>query len=331
MQHTDDIAASDFFVAWRPPERGLDLRFVFGGAPDLFFDMQWHLFFEIPRYPRQECTMSHGHEEGLEEIESAVLHNMLQVLFGDTAVYIAPDVEAMPERRRANAVRIVRTALRVLGDRVSDEGCIPPRVAGMFLNAGTFCEDAVISAYWGGILASSRGAHRRDDRAVRWLNVISRLGEYELRSHYLFYSSLRLLLMNYREPGKIDFGADRFQFATFIPTYFYMVAMGFEESEVERMPRIISSILYGMGQELLVDGSNSGSDHFLKKHFKTNVTNVIKGEGIVFTPSVLGLRLFLWVFGFRDADERFILDPRLDCRVDGVPLGVEHSGLVYKG
>lgn len=136
--------------------------------------------------------------------------------------------------------------------------------------------------------------------------------------------------MNYREPGKIDFNADRFHLATFIPTFFYMTAMEFDQREVERMPKIISSILYGIGQELLVDGSNSGSDHFLKEHFKTNVTEVIKGEGIVFTPSILGLRLFLWAFGYPDVDERFVLDPRPGTDILGILPGIPHAGLVYK-
>lgn len=274
--------------------------------------------------------MGHDDNSGLEEIEADILHNMLHILFGDTAQYIADEVAGMPERRRANAVRIVKVALQVLGDRVADKGRVPPRVAGMFLTAGSFCSSLVSSTYWGGILASSHSPYIRDDRAVRWLGVISRLSEYELRTHFLFYSTLRLLLMNFREPGKIDFQEDRFHLATFVPTYFYMTAMGFEEGEVERMPKIISSILYGIGQELLVDGSNSGADYYLKEHFKTNTNDVIKGEGIVFTPSMLGLRLFLWTFGYRDADERFILDPRFIPDIPSILPGIPHAGLVYQ-
>ncbi len=59
-------------------------------------------------------------------------------------------------------------------------------------------------------------------------------------------------------------------------------------------------------------------------------TGAIQGEGIVFTPAVLGVRLFLWAFGYRDADERFLLDPRVECAIEGVPKLVEYSGLVYK-
>lgn len=276
----------------------------------------------------EQTTDNNNTQSG--QITSADLNNMINVLFGNSAGYIADDLAAMPDCRRANAIRIIRVGLKILGDRVSDEGSVPTRVAGMFLSTGTFCSELVSSVYWGGILASSRSPYSRDDRALRWLGVLSRLSEYELRTHYLFYSTLRLLLMNYREPGKIDFNADRFHLATFIPTFFYMTAMEYDQSEVERMPKIISSILYGIGQELLVDGSNSGTDHFLKEHFKTNITNVIKGEGIVFTPSILGIRLFLWVFGYRDADERFILDPRLQTGIPSIIPGIPHAGLVYK-
>lgn len=272
--------------------------------------------------------MSH-HDDGIEDIEFDILRNMQDVLFGPTAGYIADSVAELPERRRANIVRICKLALGRLGDAVSDPGEIPPRVIGMFLNHGGYVRDAVSSRYWAGLLVCARSANPMDDRAARWMGLLSRLGEYELRTHYLFYSSLRLLLMRDRDPAKIDFHGDRFRLATFVPMHFYMEAMGFNQDEIDRMPRIQSTILHAIGQELLVDGSNSGPDHYLKREFATSATGAIRGEGMVFTPSLLGIRLYLWVFGYRDADERFLLDPRLDCAVDGVPAAVGYSGLVY--
>lgn len=273
--------------------------------------------------------MSYDHN-GLEEIETDILHNMLKVLFGETALYVGDKVAAMPERRRANVVRICKIALRRLGDAVSDPGEVPPRVIGCLLEDGSYCRDLVASEYWGGFVACSRGPNPRDDRAARRLKILSRLGEYQIRSHYLFYSSLRLLIMNFREPAKTDFEGDLMHLATFIPAGYYILAMDYNKDEISRMPRLISDVLYGLGQELLLGGSNTGTDEYLKTQFKTNVTNIIRGEGIVFTPSLAGIQFYLWAFGVRDADPRYILDPRLDSVIPGVQMGVEESGLVYK-
>ena len=273
--------------------------------------------------------MSHDHASGMGGIEADILRNMLQVLFGDTAAYVGGAVAEMPEARRANVVRICKIALRKLGDGVSDAGEVPPRVIGCLLGDGSYCRDIAASEYWGGLVACSRSANPRDDRAARRLKMLARLGEYQIRSHYLFYSTLRLLLMHFREPAKIDFEENRLRLATFVPAGYYILAMDYNRDEISRMPKLISDVLYGLGQELLLEGSNTGADHYLKTVFTTNVTDVIRGEGIVFTPSVAGIQLYLWAFGVRDADSRYFLDPRLDCLIDGVQMGVEESGLVY--
>ena len=274
--------------------------------------------------------MSHQ-DGGMEEIEADILHNMLTVLFGQTSEYIGSAIVDMPERRRANVVRICKIALKTLANSISDPGEIPPRIIGQLLGPGSYVRDHVASHYWAGVLAGSRTVNPHDDRAARWLHVLSRLGEYELRGHYLFYSSMRHHIMNTRQPAKIDFHEDRFHLATFIPAHFYIVAMNYNDDEITRMPRLISSVLYSLGQEVLVDGSNSGADHYLMQHFKSSTTGTIRGEGIVFVPSVLGVRLFLQAFGYRDADERFLLDPRFEGKIPDVPEVVQFSGLVYSG
>lgn len=271
-----------------------------------------------------------AHNAGMEDIEADILRNMLRVLFGDTADYIGEAVAEMPERRRANVVRIAKIALRRLGDAISDPGEIPPRVIGCLLGDGSYCQGVVASEYWAGLLACARTPNPRDDRAARRMKMLARLGEYQIRSHYLFYSSLRLLLMNFREPAKVDFENDRLRLSAFIPAGYYILAMDHNKDEIARMPKLVSDVLHGLGQELLLDGSNTGSDDYLKSRFKTDATDVIRGEGIVFAPSVAGIQLYLWAFGVRDADTRYFLDPRLDCLIPGVQMGVEESGLVYK-
>lgn len=273
--------------------------------------------------------MSHANHSGMEEIEADILRNMLTALLGESVAYVGDAVEKMPERPRANVVRICTIALRRLGVAVAEPGSVPPRAVGCLLGPGSYVQDPVSSEYWGGVLACARSANPSDDRAARRMQLLSRLGEYDLRSHYLIYSTLRLLLINTRDPEKVDF-EDRFHLATFIPAGYYILAMDYNRDEISRMPRLISDMLYSLGQEFLVDGSNTGSDEYLHTQFTKNTTDAIKGEGIVFAPSVMGVQLFLWAFGRPDCEPAAFLDADFDCRIDGVQMGIDEAGLIYE-
>lgn len=273
--------------------------------------------------------MTHA-DGGMEEIEADILRNLLRTLLGEGERYVGDAVERMPEPRRANVVRICNVALKRLGDKIHQPGEVPPAAVACLLNEGSYCRDTVGSEYWGGVLACARSQNPRDDRAARRLKLLGRLGEYALRSHYHFYSALRLLLINTRSHTKIDFENNRFNLVTFIPAGYYILAMDYNRDEITRMPRIISDVLYALGQEFLVDGSNTGSDTYLRTQFTKNTTGAIRGEGIVFSPSLIGIQLFLWAFGHRDAAHAFFVDPNLACRIEGVQMGVDEAGLVYK-
>jgi hypothetical protein len=264
----------------------------------------------------------------MENIEADILKNMLSALLGEGAAHVGDAVADMPERRRANVARICNIALRRLDVTVADPGSVPPRVIDCLLGHGSYVQSPVSSEYWGGVLSCSRSVNPMDDRAARRLHMLSRLGEYDLRSHYLFYSTLRLLLINTRNPAAVDF-EDRFHLATFIPAGYYILAMDYNRDEIGRMPRLISDVLYSLGQEFLVDGSNTGSDDYLRSQFTKHAPGVIRGEGIVFAPSVLGIQLFQWAFGGCDLGTADFLDPDFDCRIDGVQMGIDEAGLVY--
>ncbi len=263
-------------------------------------------------------------------IEAEILWNVCQTLFGDNVDYVGNVLSTYPERRRANFVRICNAALRRLGDQVNEPGAVPPSVIGFLLNEGSYTTGVVSSEYAGGFVACSRTANPTDERALRRLLTVNRLGEYAVRSHYHFYSALRLLILHTRNAPAVDFERDRFNLATFIPAGYYILAMDYNRDEIARMPRIISDVLYALGQEFLLDGSNSGTDDYLRSQFAKSDTGAVRGEGIVFAPSILGIQLFLWAFGRRDRDHLFFLDPDMDCRIEGVPMGIDEAGLMYK-
>ncbi len=234
----------------------------------------------------------------------------------------------MPAPRLANLERICAIALRRLGEKIIDPGSVHPRALRCLLNDGADVTDNVAAEYWGGILACARTPNPRDDRAARRMHTLARLGEYDIRSHYLFYTTLRLLLRHHLpgQPVAFEDQKVRFQLATFIPAGYYILAMDYNKDEITRMPHIVSGVLVSLGMEYLVDGSNSGSDEYLRKLF---TSKVIRGEGIVFQPGVQGVQLLLWAFGHSDRGSAFFLEDAFNCRIEGVPMGVDEAGLIY--
>jgi hypothetical protein len=120
---------------------------------------------------------------------------------------------------------------------------------------------------------------------------------------------------------------ERFRLATFIPAGYYILAMDYNKDEIGHMPRIVSNMLISLGMEYLVDGSNSGSDEYLRKFF---TSKAIRGEGMVFSPGIQGVQLLLWAFGHRDMPHNFLVSDAFDCRIKGVQMGVDEAGLVYE-
>jgi hypothetical protein len=267
-----------------------------------------------------------GHLHGPEEIESEISRNLFSILLGQTAPYIGDAVDNMSERRRANIARICTLALKRLGNRVSDPGEVPPRVIGCLLSDGSYCQDRLASEYWAGLVACSRTANPADDRVVRRLKLLSRLSLHQIRTHYLFYATLRRLLMPTRDPAKVDFESKRYRMATFIPAWSYLQAMAFTENETKKMSVLASDALVGLGVDLLLDGSNTGTEEYLKRFFKTDA---IRGEGLVLAPSLMGLQLFLWAFGALDRDAVHYLNATFDCAVEGIPEYCAEAALVY--
>lgn len=259
------------------------------------------------------------------ETEAVLSRDLLTVVLGDGAGHLGGEPEALSPPRRANLVRVCETAIRRLGDRVSDPGGVHPRALPHLFGDASCSGDPVAIAYRGGVLAASRTANPDDDRGVRRMALLSRLTTQQMRAHYLFYSTLRRLLAANPKPGAMDFDSKRYRMATFVPGYHFVQAMGMAGGAAN-MGQMVTDILTGLGLELLLDGSNMGSESYLKKFFQTDA---IRGEGIVFAPSVAGLQLFLWAFGAADANQGLFLAPEFECAVDGLPSVIEGAALVY--
>ncbi len=139
------------------------------------------------------------------------------------------------------------------------------------------------------------------------------------------YITLRTLLLNRGIEGA-DFEARRYLMAVFLPAAGFMEAMAFDQAELAIVNTLASDALLGLGDENLLDGSNTGSESYLKTFFESRT---IKGDGIAYQPSLLGIRLMLWAFGAGNKDSNHLLMPNFHCEVDTMPACIPGAAMIY--
>ncbi len=254
-----------------------------------------------------------------------VSESMLSVLFGSSAEYVVHELSCLSRPRSANITAIVRIAYQRLGDAISKPAAIPANILGALVADGSFCRDPLAQLYWAGIIASSRTTPPRDDRGIRLLGLLSRLSIYQIRTHCLFYRTLRTLLLA-RNIDRADFESRRYLMAVFAPADGYMQTMAFDEAELAMVNTLASDALLGLGDENLLDGSNTGSAEYLKTFYESRT---IHGDGIAYQPSLLGIRFFLWAFGAGEKDSNHMLYPNFHCEVDGIPDAIPGAAMIY--
>ena len=236
-------------------------------------------------------------------------------LLGPTADYLGEGLKDLTRRRVESIGRIFSNASAKLGDQLDAPGQVPPRVLRTVMNEGSYCEDSVAVEYLGGVLASSRTEHGRDDRGVRVARLVDNLSTYQLRTHYLLYSSIANLFSGSRSSFATDEG--RRKMRIFLPTQGYATSMGFSQEEWDN-PQIMIHILHGLDSDDLIEGQWQFGD---QQSLKATFTGAPSG-GIVCGPSSLGAELFLWAFGHGHDPLEYLLSTELDSCIDGLPKGV---------
>ena len=118
------------------------------------------------------------------------MREIINKVLGPTAEYLGEEILAGVKKKRAeNTWNIFSNAEKKLGDKLDRPGQVPPKVLRTIINEGSYSDDAVATEYLGGVLASSRTEEGRDDRGDRLAKLISNMSIYQLRSHYLIYST----------------------------------------------------------------------------------------------------------------------------------------------
>jgi len=222
-------------------------------------------------------------------------------ILGPTAEYLGGGLANWTERAVKNTGRVFEKAARKLGRQINQPGAVPPKVLKGILEEAPFCDDELGAEYFGGVLASSRSEVERDDRGAAFLALIGRLSSYQIRSHYFFYSVVRALYEGMAENLATLDGRQKLK--TFVPMQSYALAMEFSGSE--NLDTILSHVMFGLSREALIEPEFFCGD---AKLMMTQHAG-IRVPGIMFSPSALGVELFLWAHGKGTLNVNEILNP----------------------
>ncbi len=249
---------------------------------------------------------------GLGAIGAYLAKDVVAKLLGPTADYLGTGLKDFTQHRIENIGKVLSNASKKLDSQLEKPGQVPPRILKAVINEASYCEDPLVLEYFGGVLASSRTESGRDDRGVRLAKVVDNLSVYQIRTHYLLYSTIATL---FSYSGK-RFGTSetRRQLQVFLPIQGYVDSMMFSQEEWDN-PQILTHIWHGLfSDDLIEDQWRFGNQEALKKIFAR-----APSPGIVCTPSALGAELFLWAFGYGDSPLEYMLSGEIDAEVKDLP------------
>lgn len=140
----------------------------------------------------------------------------LNRLLGPSADYLGVKLKGVIEKCDINLDRVLNIALRKLGNRIETTGAVSPRVLKHLVDEARFCEDEIVAAYLGGVLASSRANGDTDDRGVSFLSDIQSLSSFQLRTHCMIYRTIPQFANSIRFNPTSAYGADSHETITLI-------------------------------------------------------------------------------------------------------------------
>lgn len=235
---------------------------------------------------------------------------LVEKLLGPTVEYIGDGLKNFTEIRINNVNRIFHKAVIKLGDRIEEEGSVPPKIYRGVVNEGSFCDDEVAAEYFGGVLASSRSQIARDDRGAVMLALVTRMSNYQIRTHYIFYSVIKSLFEG--ADKKINSFKNREELTTFLPMEIFTKAMDFTDEEEEKLSALNAHSLFGLSRENLIENNFTyGEPDYIKERYPEANT-----RGIIFQPTILGTELFLWVHGYNERNLYILLDKSKPCKIE---------------
>ena len=255
---------------------------------------------------------------GLAALGVFVGKDAISKILGPTYNYLGEELLAFTKKRIENTGKIFSNAEKKLGDKLDRPGQVPPKVLKTIINEGSYSDDVVAVEYFGGVLASSRTEVDRDDRGSRMAKMIDNLSVYQIRSHYLIYSTISELFSN--SGNSFDTYGNGGKMQLFMSYQDYANAMEFAQQEWANH-QILSHIFHGLSTDgLIQDSSTFGRQEVLETNFVG-----VPSDGIICAPTTLGVELFLWAFGHGDKELNFLLTDDFSSEIEGIPKSVPNA------
>jgi len=216
---------------------------------------------------------------------------LLYDVCGPTARYLGEESVLLAKVGVENLKNVFEKAHAKLVLLKKTDGSVPPRIIKNVLEQGYFCEDEVQATYLGGILASSKSSISRDDRAISYLSLLNTMSTYQIRTHFILYSSLlKLDPLRFEEMKRGLFSGS---VVAHISDSDYIQAM--EYSSRENPYDIASHAFIGLQTKGLIVGGHKSGGHF--RHELILAGHLKPGPLRVFRPTHLGSELFMWGAG----------------------------------
>jgi hypothetical protein len=234
---------------------------------------------------------------------AASYHPVVEKLLGPTADYLGETLKSVTQAGAERMGRVLRHAIRKLGDRINAPGVLSPRVVKELLIAAPFIQDELSAEYFGGVLAASRSDVPRDDRGAALLALLGRLSAYQVRTHCIVYSVFKALHGGLNQDvGEQDV---RRYTGAFITSEEYARAVALEAGE--DLGQIMDHSVVGLARESLVDGAMYACD--IEAGKMARFIGLPAAGGLVVHPSSYGAELLLWACGRADIGADRFLDP----------------------
>lgn len=216
---------------------------------------------------------------------------LIEKLLGPTCEYLGQNIQQLTKKMHDNIAKIFINAESKLGDRINQEGKVPPKVLKSIIENGSWCEEELQCEYFGGVLASSRSSISRDDRGAYLSNLVSEMSSYQVRMHYLIYSEIHKLFFG--KDINVCEQAIRSKLEVFIPLDTYLEAFDFSEEELKRLFELTPHIMFGLANAGLIENNfQYGPQESLKKKYPD-----ANSYGIIVQPSQRGVELYMWAYG----------------------------------
>jgi hypothetical protein len=242
----------------------------------------------------------------------------LSTILGPTAEHLGDEIKTFTPKQIKNVGEIFSNAEKKLDNKLYRSGQVPFKVLKTIIDEGSYSDDEIAVEYFGGVLASSKTEVDRDDRGARVAKIINNLSTYQIRSHYLIYSTISELFSN--SGNSFNIGENRAKMQLFMSYQDYTKAMAITELEWNE-GQILGHIFHGLAaEELIANDWKFGPQESLN-----TIVGSVPSAGIVCTPTALGVELLLWAFGQGDKEFDFLLTSDFSSEIEGIPKSVSNA------